>query len=201
MAIAAWNTRSNHLPRPVDEEEGKLKRLSPAALSAAYADLKTRPTPSGDGMPQENAIGAAEREVGQFVYRRIEALMDAKAGTPEGAELTYLAEIVSDVEEYGATGSEPQQRAPFQTPSGDGLVEALRPFAELEETIERLRAYQTKHGLVGDIEDFRAWCVRKAETEGDLEIGAGFSLDPPEARQALAHHTPVCRDSEEGGEA
>ncbi len=63
----------------------------------------------------QNAIGAAEREAGQFIYRRIEMLLDAKAGTPEGAELTYLAEIVSDVEEYGATGAEAQQRAPFAT--------------------------------------------------------------------------------------
>ena len=53
------------------------------------------------GLPGEDDVGAAEREVGRYVYRRIERLMDAKAGTPEAAELTYLARIAESVEEYG----------------------------------------------------------------------------------------------------
>lgn len=51
--------------------------------------------------PGTNETGAAEAEVGRWVYRRIEALMDAKAGTPEAAELTYLARVAESVEEYG----------------------------------------------------------------------------------------------------
>lgn len=54
-----------------------------------------------DGLPGVDAVGAAEAEVGRYVYRRIEALMDAKPGTPEAAELTYLTTIAEAVEEYG----------------------------------------------------------------------------------------------------
>ena len=60
-------------------------------------------TPQG---ARENHIGAAELAVGQFVYRRIEKLMDAKANTPAGHELAYLAEMAAAVEEYGALGDE-----------------------------------------------------------------------------------------------
>jgi hypothetical protein len=66
---------------------------------------------SGEG---ENAIGAAELAVGQFAYRRIEKLMDAKAHTPDGDELAFLlaflAQLVTDVEEYGARGDEDIER-------------------------------------------------------------------------------------------
>lgn len=48
-----------------------------------------------------DAEGAAEREVGRYVYRRIAALMNAEEGTPEADELTYLATIAEAVEEYG----------------------------------------------------------------------------------------------------
>jgi hypothetical protein len=53
-----------------------------------------------------NHIGAAELTVGQFVYRRLEKLMDAKGDSPEGRELDYLADLVGNVEEYGARGDE-----------------------------------------------------------------------------------------------
>lgn len=45
----------------------------------------------------ENLVGAAEREVGQAVYERIEQLMDGNS-----PELSYLAELVESVEEYGS---------------------------------------------------------------------------------------------------
>ncbi len=82
-------------------------RLALAALSAS-------PGGSGEGLSscsaspgvgenvQLDPVGAAEREVGRFIYKLIEARMDARAGTAEGRELVYLARIVSDVEEYGA---------------------------------------------------------------------------------------------------
>jgi hypothetical protein len=50
----------------------------------------------------ENEVGAAEAEVGRYVYRLVEARMDATPGTPEFTELDYLSALVSDVEEYGA---------------------------------------------------------------------------------------------------
>jgi hypothetical protein len=40
---------------------------------------------------EDDAIGCAERDVGRYVYARIEALMDAKPGTPQEAELRYLS--------------------------------------------------------------------------------------------------------------
>lgn len=49
----------------------------------------------------EDAVGAAELGVGRYVYRRIEALMNSKSGTPEAEELCYLASIAEHVEEYG----------------------------------------------------------------------------------------------------
>lgn len=53
------------------------------------------------GHAAPNQIGAAEVEVGQAVYKRIDALMDAD---PRGPELNYLADLVSSVEEYGSFG-------------------------------------------------------------------------------------------------
>jgi hypothetical protein len=91
-------------------------------------------TPEG-----KNLVGAAEAQVGQFIYRRIETLMDAKAGTHGGAELTYLAAIVGDVEEYGATGAEDYQREPF-----------VAPDPALTEAVGRVRAYEEWLSAPGD---------------------------------------------------
>jgi hypothetical protein len=55
----------------------------------------------------DDPVGCAEREVGRWVYRRIEAVISAKPGTAEGRELAYLAAVAADVEEYGATGEHP----------------------------------------------------------------------------------------------
>lgn len=46
-------------------------------------------------------IGAAERAVGRWAYSRIEALMCAKPGTPDAAEVSWLAKTVEAIEEYG----------------------------------------------------------------------------------------------------
>ena len=69
--------------------------------------------------PEDNTIGAAERAVGQWVYRRIETLMNAKITTSIGNELVYLAAIASDVEEYGATGDHPPGLCDETEPKGD----------------------------------------------------------------------------------
>lgn len=60
-----------------------------------------------------NAEGAAEREVGRWVYRRISRLMDAKPGTAEGAELDWLAAVVAHIEEYGEENCGDDALAPF----------------------------------------------------------------------------------------
>lgn len=73
--------------------------LHGASLGQAYRAL-TRPDPSLGGEP--NTIGAAELQVGQFVYNRLSMLMDAKPGEPELLELQYLTDLISDVEEYMA---------------------------------------------------------------------------------------------------
>lgn len=77
----------------------------------------------------DGVVGAAERDVGRYVYRRIEALMDAAPGTSEGAELCYLATIAGNVEEYGATacGAEPLSEfpPPIGRPSREDLALAV----------------------------------------------------------------------------
>ena len=69
-----------------------------------YAQAKAMVLHMLDGLPGEpdsDAVGCAEHEVGRYVYTRIEALMGAAPGSPEGAELSYLADIVGHVEECG----------------------------------------------------------------------------------------------------
>jgi hypothetical protein len=66
--------------------------------------------PAGGG---EDAVGAAEREVGRWVYQRIEVLMDAKPDTADGAELTYLARVAEAVEEWGSHACGGDSLAPF----------------------------------------------------------------------------------------
>lgn len=48
-----------------------------------------------------DAVGAAEAAVGRWVYRRIDRLIDSAPGTPEAAELLFLAAITGSIEEYG----------------------------------------------------------------------------------------------------
>jgi hypothetical protein len=102
----------------------------------------------------QNAIGAAELEVGQFVYRRIEKLMDAKADTPEGRELDFLAELVSNVEEYGAQGDEGGEPwsdhhwAPTRSQGGGESIS--------EEDIPRI-VEDGKHGAALSVAEQAAW--------------------------------------------
>jgi hypothetical protein len=67
---------------------------------------------------EEDPVAECERAVGQWVYRRIEVLMDAAPDTPGGAELAFLAAVASDVEEYGATGDHAVVPAPPSQPHG-----------------------------------------------------------------------------------
>lgn len=90
-------------------------RVSVKELRSALPELFTPNTKSPrGGETHENAIGCAEKAVGQYFYRRVEALMDAEPGTPEGEELLYLATAIADVEEYGALGTEDIPAEPFK---------------------------------------------------------------------------------------
>lgn len=76
------------------EPEGEGKEVD---LRTILAALPEPPAEDAD------AVGCAEREVGRAIYERIEALMSsAKDATPEGRELSYLADLVASVEEYGS---------------------------------------------------------------------------------------------------
>lgn len=96
--------QGRHQPRQ-DRSRNRDRALSKAreiltlpevALTRYLADA------SADDRHDENLIGAAEREVGRWVYRRIERLMnEAEEGSPEAAELAALADITASIEEYG----------------------------------------------------------------------------------------------------
>jgi hypothetical protein len=68
------------------------------------------------GVPSENLVGAAEAELGRYIYRRIEALMVAEAGTPEATELSYLAKVAEVVEEWGEDACGADALASLLTP-------------------------------------------------------------------------------------
>lgn len=67
----------------------------------AEALFSPAPVASGGQHSSGEAAGCAESEVGRAVYERIEKLIDAKPGTPEGDELSFLAFLVESVEEVG----------------------------------------------------------------------------------------------------
>lgn len=103
--------------------EGCIQEGSPEAWN--YADcpdcggkpFRSPPSTGGGGEAVANQVGAAEAEVGRYVYRRIERLMDAKPGTVEGAKLCYLAEIAEGVEEYGEQACDGHPLGRFPPPS------------------------------------------------------------------------------------
>jgi len=110
-----------------------------AAVEIARLDAMIAAAPQPETAGEEAPVGTAEREVGRYIYMRIEALMGAEFETPEGRELNYLAQIVADVEEYGVDLMEPNDLQPmkewFAAPSqqavvSEGMVEALREIAE-----------------------------------------------------------------------
>ncbi len=74
--------------------------------------------PSADALRSEgdDAVGAAERDVGRYIYQRIETLMDAKHVTGIANELTYLATIAEAVEEYGSEACGGEDLSVFQGP-------------------------------------------------------------------------------------
>lgn len=121
-------------------EQHELNRL----LEAARAEERAK----------ADTVGAAEAEVGRYVYRRIEALMDAKPGTPEAAELDYLAKVAESVEEYGEEACQGHALAPFADD-----VNALR--SELSELRALVReAGNALESCKGEQHEFEAWAHR-----------------------------------------
>jgi hypothetical protein len=114
------------------------KRHLNRQLSAARARIRVLED-SLDG--PSDAVGAAEREVGRYVYKRVSALMNTDPGSAAERELAYLAEIVSDVEEYGADTMDPADikpsehfAAPPPIPTGGGEADPfpIEPFSQAD---------------------------------------------------------------------
>jgi hypothetical protein len=82
--------------------EPRTQQPSDGALGRRARLERAEPlTPSGRE-ERLDLIGAAEAQVGRYVYRRIDVLMDtAVPDSPEAAELDYLSTIAANVEEYG----------------------------------------------------------------------------------------------------
>lgn len=113
-ALVALNDAGALVPHGIGGHARTLLTEAAAALSA----------------PDDAATGCAEREVGRWVYNRVSSLMDAKPGTPEDRELGYLSRMVSDVEEYGATGAEgdPSEFAEPPRPTREEVIEAVHKW-------------------------------------------------------------------------
>ena len=100
------------------------KALHVRLLALSQQDQVGGPTPAVLGEPSadalrsegDDAVGAAERDVGRYIYQRIETLMDAKHVTGIANELTYLATIAEAVEEYGSEACGGEDLSVFQGP-------------------------------------------------------------------------------------
>lgn len=131
--VAGW--RDRYLAR-AEAAESQLQALI-AERDAAVA---------GWERVTEDPVGAAERDVGRWVYERISKLMDTKEGAPEEAELRWLAACVETIEEYGSIHCAGEELAPFPTPS-----EAL--LAERREMVETLKDARAGVSIwIGDLD-------------------------------------------------
>jgi hypothetical protein len=119
-------------------------------------------------------IGAAEAQVGRYVYRRIEVLMDTAApGSPEAAELDYLSTIAANVEEYGEEAC-----------GGFGLVSK-----------DQAAALAARHPISSEDDNSRAAAEKGPFTPQEREAllqklhglaAAAETMSPEEARAVLA---------------
>lgn len=137
-----------------------------------------------------DAIGAAERDVGRYVYRRIETLMDARAATPEASELVYLATIAETVEEYGADSCDghplaalqPEQRAQGREIADILVMTGCRDREDLEDMARvgksLLDAIAEVHRCEGP---FKGWAP--AEDPAEIVVDLLNALD-----EALTAH-------------
>lgn len=97
------------------------------------------------GGQQGEVAGCAESEVGRAIYERIEKLIDAKPGTPEGDELSFLAFLVESVEEVGGYDGPPASISAPTTPA---------------------RAEAQNEGAAGERDAFEKWYCDDAATVG-----------------------------------
>lgn len=152
-------------------------------------------SPKSDGLRKsEGVIGAAEREVGRRLYRRIEDLIDAKPGTPEGDELAWLVNIVESVEEYGeeACASEALWPADYEVRrimamSDEEIIattpDAERVAAEMRDIIGQALAKQQPEAL--------SHPETGAHVAGAMEALAKRLDDMAHDRQAWADHPGI----------
>jgi hypothetical protein len=102
----AWASDGDPNSEPLMTKDGMMS-IERAARNGFFAGLavgrRTTHPPAQHAADPETECALA---VGRYVYARLEAIFDAKADTPQGRELQYLAAIIADVEEYGATGEE-----------------------------------------------------------------------------------------------
>lgn len=98
----AWQHRVRHFPT-ARFPDPQWNPWSPGRLKySPNVDQEERPLYTAPPAPVvDDAVGCAEKDVGRWVYVRIEKLMSAKSGTPAGAELDMLSDLVANIEEYG----------------------------------------------------------------------------------------------------
>ena len=117
--MTLWHADAATLLRRYREMAGEISTLrAQQETDRATIAALSAPSPSADALRSggEDAVGAAERDVGRYIYQRIETLMDAKHVIGIADELTYLATIAEAVEEYGAEACGGEDLSVFQGP-------------------------------------------------------------------------------------
>ena len=112
--------------------------------------------------PRNTDEWPAEPQVGRAVYERIEKLIDAKPGTPEGDELSFLAFLVESVEEVGGydgpSASTPAPTTPARAEAQDEGAAGEWPAlaiaqAEYDHWIKEALKHKRPKGLRSDCEN------------------------------------------------
>ena len=189
--IAEVNARYDlPLEYPTDIE---LTHWGDAALAHALADRCDRLSQSGGEVESRDAAADCALAVGRWVYRRIDAIADAKAGTPNGDEALYLSALVVAVEEYDATGENGVGTpAPVAAkPQAKGKVESYRAFP-LAGPLD----VRTAAGIVEEWRDRAMGAeARAAQLEAALEHIAGLNIALVGKGLPLTVPAPACNIS------
>lgn len=173
IAAEAASALSNIHP-----DGGRGERPEPARIHAGPNSPHT-----GDAVPSAagEIVGEAEREVGRWVYRRIEALMDTKPGTAEAAELQFLSRIAESIEEYGEEACAGHRLSDL--PTDPALYSALKAMVEVlgrPEGIEPERVRPTYDAALAAI----------AKAEGTMGNAAQPALNGPSCPGITPETTP-----------
>ena len=139
----------------------------------------------------EDAVGAAEREVGRYIYRRIEALMGGNS-----AELNWLSTVVSSVEEYGEEACGANELAAFPTDAVATLLGKFRDQKDLSEQKagEHISTSKARAYCQGRASAFReaveeVLALATPTTEPDTGRGLREALE--EVRDLLKYEVPT----------